>query len=78
MISSAGFDEIIWKDVTALSREWFEAQLKSLSSRPKDAPPPLGLNLLMGQSAAEKLNNNLRNLKEERISVIQGVFRLSS
>jgi len=77
-IGKAGFDEVIWKDVTALSREWFEAQLKSLASRPKDAPPPLGLNLLMGESAAVKLNNNLRNLKEERIEVVQGVFRLSS
>ncbi len=77
MIQNAGFDEDKWRDVTALSREWFETQLESLSSRPKDAPPPLGLNLLMGQSTMKRLGNVLRNLQEERIKVVQGVFRLT-
>ncbi len=36
-------------------------------------PPPLGLHLLTGKTAKEKFANVLRNLKENRIVVFQGV-----
>ena len=35
-------------------------------------PPPLGLHLLMGKTAKTKLINQVRNLEENRISVVQG------
>lgn len=38
-------------------------------------PPPLGLHLLMGDNAKEKLNNYLRNLSEKRVSVALGMAR---
>ena len=41
----------------------------------EDDAPRLGLNLLMGTTAAEKSKNIVRNLKEDRIRVVQGIFR---
>jgi SAM-dependent methyltransferase len=78
ILSDAGFVELQWRDVTPQSLKWFQMQLETLSSRPKDAPPPPGFNLLMGQSATEKLNNNFRNLKEDKIRVVQGVYQSGS
>jgi len=45
-----------------------------MQSRPADAPPPLGLNLLMGADTPIKAANVVRNLEEERIAVVQGVY----
>jgi SAM-dependent methyltransferase len=78
ILSDAGFVELQWRDVTPQSLKWFQMQLETLSSRPKDAPPPPGFNLLMGQSATEKLNNNFRNLKEDKIRVVQSVYQSGS
>jgi ubiquinone/menaquinone biosynthesis C-methylase UbiE len=38
----------------------------------EDGPPPLGIHLLMGNNAKEKLQNMLRNLSEDRVSVSLG------
>jgi hypothetical protein len=37
--------------------------------------PALGLHFLMGANAKLKSQNQIRNLKEKRISVIQGVAK---
>jgi hypothetical protein len=69
-----GFVEVAWRDVTQPSLEWFRDLVATMGSRPADAPPPLGLNLLMGEEAPQKARNVLRSLEEDRIAVIQGVF----
>ncbi len=38
-----------------------------------DGPPPLGIHLLMGDNANDKLQNYVRNLSEERVSVALGI-----
>ena len=38
-----------------------------------DGPPPLGIHLLMGDNAKEKLHNQVRNLTEDRVSVALGM-----
>ena len=38
-----------------------------------DVPPPLGLDLVIGQNASQKAANLLRNLEEGRISLVQVV-----
>ena len=73
-ILSRGFDEIAWRDVTEPSLEWFRNVVESMQSRPADAPPPLGLNLLMGAETPTKAANAVRNLEEDRIAVVQGVY----
>jgi len=75
MLGRAGFRELEWRDASAQSVKWFQSEMESLASAPKDAPPPLGLNLIMGPSFAEKLGNVFKNLKEDRIRVAMGVFR---
>jgi MPBQ/MSBQ methyltransferase len=38
-----------------------------------DGPPPIGVHLLMGDNAKDKLQNTLRNLREDRVSVALGM-----
>jgi len=74
MLTTAGFERAAWRDATPESLAWFRETVEAMANRPADAPPPLGLNLLMGDSTAEKANNVVRNLEEERIAVAQGAF----
>lgn len=73
-LAAAGFVPSIWQDTTAACRQWFEAIQSRMADRPKDAPPPLGLNLVIGPTTAEKAKNTVRNLKEDRIRVVYGVL----
>ncbi len=38
-----------------------------------DGPPPIGIHLLMGDNAKDKLQNYVRNLSENRVSVALGI-----
>jgi SAM-dependent methyltransferase len=75
MLHQIKFKELQWKDATSVSLEWFRNLVASRSAKPAGTPPPLGLNLLMGKSTAEKGKNMIRNLEEDRIRVVQGVFQ---
>lgn len=74
----AGFAEQAWRDVSTPSLEWFRDMIDKMASRPADAPPPLGINLLIGESTPVKVKNVARNLEEDRIRVVQGVFTRSA
>lgn len=74
MLTEAGFSVQVWKDVTQISYEWFDLMLKAIKQHPKAAPTPLGLNLLMGSGTPEKLANVARNLKQDRINVVQAIL----
>ena len=58
-----------WIDKSKLSTEFFKMMVKKIES---SGPPPLGLHLLMGKTAKEKLSNQVRNLEEDRIAIVQG------
>ncbi len=73
-IVAQGFEPVAWNDVTAPSLEWFQGVVESMADRPDDAPPPLGLNLLMGAETPVKARNVVRSLEDDRIVVVQGVF----
>lgn len=75
---ASGFTSVAWKDVSGESFEWFRSLLAAMAARPKDAPPPLGLNLLMGPDTPQKAANVIRNLEEDRIRVVQAVFTHSA
>lgn len=74
LLSETGFEAKEWTETTAESLEWFRSKLDAMAKRPSDAPPPLGLNLLMGEETPVKLTNVARNLEEGRITVVRGVF----
>ncbi len=70
MIEQAGLEIDHWIVKVQESIEFF----KKVSARiVADAPPPLGIHLLMGDNAKEKLQNYLRNLREDRVSVALGM-----
>lgn len=75
LLREAGFNELEWRDVTPPSLEWFRAMVARMAQRRADAPPPLGLNLLMGETAPQKAANLVRNLEEDRTQVVQGVLK---
>lgn len=72
LLEAAGLELVRWRDVTTGGHAWFEKVLERVK---REGPPPVGLHLLMGAGAPEKMQNVLRNLAEERIVVVQGLFR---
>jgi sarcosine/dimethylglycine N-methyltransferase len=73
LIVQAGFELRYWQDVTRDCLRWFQTIVTKMKQRPANSPRPLGLNLLIGPSTAEKARNTVRNLQEDRICVIYGV-----
>ena len=74
-IEDAGFEKIHWQDVSAVCSAWFQSVVERMGKRSRDAPPPVALNLVIGRTTAEKAKNTTRNLKEDRIRVVYGVFK---
>ncbi len=74
LLLEAGFKETMWDDTSEAAVAWYHEVIANGRSRATDAPPPVGLNLLMGKSFPEKFQNLGRNLKEDRIQVIQAIF----
>jgi len=75
MLKESGFKELVWKDVSPISLEWGRGLMTNMASRPKDASPPLGLNLLMGETTAPKVKNMVLNMEEDRVRVVQAVMK---
>jgi len=71
-LDAAGLELIQWREVTQISLQWFENLTKRMS---ESGPPPLGIHLLMGEQAKTKLENVGKNLQENRICVVQAVYR---
>lgn len=72
ILGELGFETVRWEDRTEEAVAFFE---HAVSRNETDGPTPIGLHLLMGQSAAEKFANVLRNLKDGRVVVAQAVLR---
>ncbi len=72
MLEQAGFQELVWRDVTAASLEWLRPRLALLAAQP--TPPPLGLHLFLGSDADKMLQTAVRNLEEDRIVVVEAVL----
>ena len=73
-LADTGFDVGRWTDSTDQARAWFEQTLETVE---REGPPPLGIHLLMGAGAKEKMKNVVRNLREERIAVVSAVAHTS-
>jgi ubiquinone/menaquinone biosynthesis C-methylase UbiE len=70
LLESVGFAVHAWVDTTKASHDWF---LAGIEQRKKDGAPPLGIHLLMGDTAKAKIENVARNLNDDRITVFQAV-----
>jgi hypothetical protein len=72
MLDQAGFQELVWRDITEASLDWLRPRLAVLAAQP--TPPPLGLHLFLGSDADKMLQNAVRNLEEDRIVVVEAVL----
>ncbi len=70
ILEELGFDILDWEDKTQHSLDWFAATAEKIE---QSGPPPLGIHLLMGDTARNKLKNVIANLKEARIVVVQAL-----
>ena len=68
LIESHNFKINYWEDITELSKDWFTTAFAKMKNR---KPFPLGLHLLMGENSDEKFHNMVRNLSENKITVVQ-------
>lgn len=76
IIEASGFDKLAWRDVSGVSLEWLKQTIaaKKAAAGSGEAPA-VGLGVVMGKTAARKSGNMLRNLSEDRIRIVQGVFQ---
>jgi ubiquinone/menaquinone biosynthesis C-methylase UbiE len=71
VLEKIGLEIRNWEDKGAHSLAWFETAAEKLKS---SGPPSLGTHLLMGETAKDKFVNVVRNLRDERIAVLQAVL----
>ena len=70
LFGDCGFKEILWRDDTKRVLE----EIQTMRSKPhSNKPRPISLDLII-PDARRKWKNIVRNLKEGRIKVIQGIF----
>ncbi len=72
LLARIGFKEEAWMNVSTPSLEWFRERVAA--AQRAATPPPLGLHLLLGNEFGPMFGNQVRNLEEDRIAVIKGVW----
>lgn len=72
LLGEEGFQPLFWQDVTKDGLDWFRSrQQKSREGRDN----PFGLHLLLGEDFPSMAHNQLRNLEEDRITLVEAVFQ---
>lgn len=75
MLTEQMFIQDKWQDITADALAWYQKAAGKMSTHQKNTAKPVGIKLLMGETTPAKGANVVRNLKEDRIRVVRGVFR---
>jgi len=70
IIEQVGLEVDQWLVKVQESIEFFQRMSAQIEA---DGPPLLGPHLLMGDNAKDKLQNQLRNFSEDRVSVALGI-----
>jgi ubiquinone/menaquinone biosynthesis C-methylase UbiE len=70
IIEQLGLEIDQWLEKVQASIEFCKMKVAQIES---DGPPAMGTHLLMGDNAKDKLQNYLRNLSEDRVSVAMGM-----
>lgn len=73
--SDAGFTQLSEKDLSAFTLDDFEDKLAAMET---EGRPPLGLHLLMGERAPDKMGNYVAALREQRIAPVEMIFRAAA
>jgi SAM-dependent methyltransferase len=77
LILAAGLREMVWRDITEETVAWRKALVAKMHADGAAAgqgPPPLGIHLVLGRNAREKMANSGGNAELGRIRSVQGVF----
>ncbi|QTA83774.1 SAM-dependent methyltransferase [Desulfonema limicola] len=75
IIANAGFEVKKWIDKTRDSSDSFKTAAARVQ---KSGHPPLGLHILMGDTAKDKVVNMSKNLEEQKLSIVQGLAEKKS
>jgi ubiquinone/menaquinone biosynthesis C-methylase UbiE len=70
LIKSTGLQMGEWENKDEVSLEFFKQVVQRIQ---EEGTPPVGIHLLMGENAAEKIKNYVCNLTEKRTAVAMGV-----
>jgi SAM-dependent methyltransferase len=73
ILIAQGFKQVVWNDTTQHSYDWFRAMIERAK---QISPPPLGM-IVFAEDVPQKAANIIKNLEEERITVVQAVFELA-
>jgi hypothetical protein len=71
-LEAAGFEDVL---VEVTGDKYLEAYKRVMALAARGAMPPLGIHILMGESAAEKTRNAARNIEEGRTHPVQVLCR---
>ena len=71
LLTQTGFQQIAWEDLTGQTIDEFR---KRIQHNQQAEIPILGLNVVVTRGFAQKGKNILRNLEENRMRVVMGVF----
>lgn len=72
VLGELGLSFQVWRDCTELSTTWFCAVRDRIAA---NGPPPVGVHLLMGDRAFEKIANTAAGLEAGALATIQAVLR---
>ncbi len=72
LLEVAGFEDIVVEDTGS---KYLAAYKQGMEIAAKEALPPLGVHILMGESAPQKTRNAARNIEEGRTHPVQVVCR---
>jgi hypothetical protein len=72
LLEGAGFVQIVVEDTGA---KYLAAYKQAIAMAAQGALPPLGIHILMGETAPQKTRNAARNIEEGRTYPIQAICR---
>jgi len=73
LVNGLGLSELEWIITTAASVAWFEAAAERNANN--GGPPPLGIHLLMGDTAKIKFGNLMNGLRDSGLCTVEAVFQ---
>jgi MPBQ/MSBQ methyltransferase len=74
LLEAAGFRVSEWIDNTEAAQAEAEAERAALRAAPPSGPPILGIHLIVGPSAREKMRTGQRNQEERRTLLINAIL----
>ncbi|MDT8444480.1 MAG: class I SAM-dependent methyltransferase [Desulfuromonadales bacterium] len=72
MLEELGFEILSWQDNTEKACSWFQHAAAKLI---RDGSPQLGIHLLMGEDFPLMAQNQVRNLEQNRITLIESIVK---